>query len=79
MKKLTEKHPLAQKVSQLEELAANLNITLTWDRFGRARFEDTETGTVAFYCDLEGGPDSRNNPTSFPSGLETKLILAENE
>lgn len=69
-KRLTENHPLYQKVEKLEKFMHELGITLDYDGY-HLNITDNETGVVVCYRDKEGGEDI----SSFPYFAETKLVI----
>lgn len=69
-KKLTEKHPLSQKVEKLEKFMSELGISFEWDGY-HMLVNDTETGISAAARDAESGDDIQN----VPYGFEVKLII----
>ena len=67
-KRLTEDHPLHQKLVKLEELANQLGIELSFNGY-YAIVKDKETGLETKLLDNEGGYPV----TEFPSSFEWKL------
>jgi len=68
-KRLTEAHPLMQKLRQVEKLMDNLNVKIEWDGY---RLNVSDDNTTAIYKDVEG-----NEETSFPCMFESKLVIEE--
>lgn len=68
-KRLTEAHPLTQKLRQVEKLMDSLNMKIEWDGY---RLNISDENTTAIYKDIEGGEESM-----FPCMFESKLVIEE--
>lgn len=71
-KRLTEEHPLTQKLRKLEAAMAEIGIALEWDGY-RMKAMCTQTGESANYRDAESGEAL----TEVPSFMESKLTRDE--
>jgi len=73
--RLTEKHPLTQKLRELEDFMVERNIALTWNghRLEFSAYGDTVEGDYGFVREAE----SNEECTDFPSQFSTKLIRFE--
>ena len=69
-KRLTENHPLTQKVEKLEKFMNDLGISFEWDGY-HMNITDTETNVSAVYRDKESGEEV----TTIPYGYEVKLVV----
>lgn len=69
-KRLTEKHPLSQKVVKLEKFMSELGISFEWDGYHMV-VTDCETNVSACYRDAESGDEIQN----IPYGFEVKLVV----
>lgn len=69
-KKLTEQHPFAKKVRQIENLCFELGITINYEYNGI--YLTDESGNEYQYRDVE---DFESNCKNFPHMTETKLVI----
>ena len=77
--RLKEEHPVAQKVRKLEDLADELGLTIDIGWGDQIVIQDNETGQNYKYKDIEQSFDSHDSTSSFPYGMETKLIYSDEE
>lgn len=71
-KRLTEKHPLYQKVKELENYMLENKISLEWDGY-HFLVMDTVTGEEVLIKDIDTGEDC----IEFPWMYEIKLVKEE--